>query len=103
MKTKTNTIKSWRITIYLKAWMLIAIAIMAFSTASATNYYWVGGSGSWSDYSNHWATSSGGNVYHVQIPTPNDDVFIDANSFLSTNDGYNHLALSQHGLDRGSK
>lgn len=86
MKTKTNTIKSWRITIYLKAWMLIAIAIMAFSTAYATNYYWVGGSGSWSDYSNHWATSSGGNVYHVQIPTPNDDVFIDANSFLSTND-----------------
>src|SRR5688572_15394756 len=53
---------------------------------SATNYYWVGGTGAWSDYANHWATSSGGTVFHVTIPSPNDDVFFDANSFPSTGD-----------------
>jgi Secretion system C-terminal sorting domain len=89
MKTKTNTIKSWRIACDFKAWMLITIAMFAFSSANATNYYWVGGSGSWSDYASHWATSSGGNVYHVQIPTPSDDVYIDANSFLSMGDTLN--------------
>ncbi len=46
------------------------------------NYYWVGGSGYWSDI-NHWATSSGGGVLHSQVPTPDDDVFFDNNSFLS--------------------
>ena len=50
----------------------------------AANYYWVGGSGNWSDIS-HWATTSGGSIRHLQIPTPNDDVYFDFNSFMSTN------------------
>ncbi len=49
----------------------------------ADDYYWVGGSGNWSDI-NHWATTSGGSVLHAQVPTPNDDVFFDANSFTGT-------------------
>ncbi|MFN0014214.1 MAG: hypothetical protein ACKVU2_06660 [Saprospiraceae bacterium] len=38
-------------------------------SAHALDYYWVGGSGMWSDHNNHWATSSGGNVFHDQVPT----------------------------------
>ncbi|MCI5058435.1 MAG: hypothetical protein MRY83_20150, partial [Flavobacteriales bacterium] len=47
----------------------------------ATDYYWVGGTGNWSDYGNHWATTSGGSVFHSDIPDINDDVYFDQNSF----------------------
>ncbi len=50
------------------------------ATSYAADYYWVGGSGTWSDI-NHWATSSGGSVKHVVVPSINDDVYIDGNSF----------------------
>ncbi len=46
----------------------------------ATDYYWVGGSGNWSDLL-HWATTSGGSTYHIQAPTSNDNVIFDQNSF----------------------
>ncbi len=42
-------------------------------------YYWVGGSGQWMDQS-HWSLSSGG-TSTGQIPTLNDRVFFDENSF----------------------
>jgi gliding motility-associated-like protein len=58
------------------------VMLLFFSTKTlfADDYYWVGGTGLWSDI-NHWATSSGGSVLHSQVPTANDDVFFDANSF----------------------
>jgi hypothetical protein len=43
-------------------------------------YYWVGGAGSWSDFENHWATSSEGNVFHTSAPGLSNDVFFDINS-----------------------
>lgn len=49
-----------------------------------SDYYWVGNNGNWSDFTNHWATSSGGGVFHTQAPTAADNVFIDANSFTLT-------------------
>jgi len=52
----------------------------------ASNYYWVGGTGVWSDFAIHWATTSGGTVFHVTIPNPTDDVFFDANSFATSAD-----------------
>jgi len=52
----------------------------------ASNYYWVGGTGSWSDYASHWATTSGGVVFHITVPNPTDDVIFDANSFPATGD-----------------
>ena len=55
----------------------------------SSNYYWVGGSGNWSDYSNHWATSSGGNTFYLHLPYPNDNVYFDANSFTSANQTVN--------------
>ncbi len=53
-----------------------------FGSACAA-YYWIGGSGNWSDLS-HWATSSGGATLHLQLPTEIDDVYFDANSFSAT-------------------
>lgn len=41
--------------------------------------YWVGGTGNWSDNTNHWSTSSGG-AGGADVPTSSDDVLIDANS-----------------------
>lgn len=45
------------------------------------NLYWVGGSGNWSDATNHWATESGGTPHADNLPTSSDDVYFDANSF----------------------
>lgn len=52
----------------------------------ADNYYWVGGTGNWSDYVTHWAVSSGGQLYHNHVPTPNDTVIFDSLSFSQPND-----------------
>lgn len=43
-------------------------------------YYWVGGSGNWSDATNHWSTSSGGAPNAANVPTSADDVHFNANS-----------------------
>lgn len=48
------------------------------------NRYWVGGTGSWSDATNHWAIISGGTPDASYLPTPEDDVFIDSNSGLDS-------------------
>ena len=42
--------------------------------------YWVGDGGNWSDNTNHWAASSGG-APGASLPTNEDNVFFDANSF----------------------
>lgn len=50
---------------------------------TVNNYYWVGGSGNWSDFANHWATTSGGSTFQPQAPTQFDNVFFDENSFTA--------------------
>ncbi|NCA86880.1 MAG: hypothetical protein EOM83_15155, partial [Clostridia bacterium] len=62
----------------------LAMALLSGAGIMAADYYWVGGSGNWSDYANHWATSSGGTGFHTQEPTQTDNVFFDANSFTGT-------------------
>jgi hypothetical protein len=47
-------------------------------------YYWVGGSGNWSDYSNHWAYSSGGAPIATAAPTSSISVLFDQNSGTGT-------------------
>jgi hypothetical protein len=49
--------------------------------ADATNKYWVGGTGNWSDAANHWADSSGGAPGAGNLPTSATNVWFDANSF----------------------
>ena len=60
---------------------LLAILFLLPLISNAADSFWVGGPGNWSDYSNHWATSSGGSVFHAGIPTLNDDVIVDNLSF----------------------
>ena len=63
--------------------LLLSLAFLSLSQmAQAADYFWVGGSGDWSDIS-HWATASGGATRHNVVPTPNDRVFFDANSFTA--------------------
>ncbi|MEY2949592.1 MAG: hypothetical protein RLZZ248_793, partial [Bacteroidota bacterium] len=70
---RTSQIISW-----------ISMVILPLSATFSANYYWVGGSGNWSDIT-HWATTSGGTVFHNVIPSANDDVFFDSNSFTGPN------------------
>ena len=44
-------------------------------------FFWVGGTGNWSDYQNHWAKSSGGSDFHNALPNVYDEVIFDRNSF----------------------
>ena len=46
------------------------------------NRYWVGNGGNWDDTS-HWSTSSGGSG-GASVPTQDDDVYFDANSFTTS-------------------
>ena len=47
------------------------------------DFYWVGGSGFWSDYGSHWAMSSGGTDFYSYAPLLVDNVYFDGNSFPS--------------------
>lgn len=65
--------------------LLTTLFILLLAQISqAADYYWVGGSGDWSDIS-HWATTSGGATRHNVVPTANDRVFFDAASFTGPN------------------
>ncbi|MCH8330988.1 MAG: hypothetical protein IH946_06360, partial [Bacteroidetes bacterium] len=61
----------------------LCISLLLFNPLQATNFYWVGGTGSWSDYNAHWATTSGGSTFHSAVPSTGEDVYFDANSFSS--------------------
>ena len=45
-----------------------------------SGYYWVGGTGNWSSFATHWATSTGGASFNSVAPTATDNVVFDANS-----------------------
>jgi hypothetical protein len=64
--------------------LLVFTLFLICSQAFALDYYWVGGNGQWSEYKTHWATSSGGAIFHDKVPTPADNVYFDDKSFLAT-------------------
>lgn len=64
--------------------LLLSITLLTSLSLFAQDYYWVGGTGNWSDLS-HWATTSGGNTFHTELPGPTNDVYLDANSFTAEN------------------
>jgi gliding motility-associated-like protein len=78
MKRKTG----YRLILLLKFHFLILILFSLSQSLSASDYYWIGGTGSWSNI-NHWAQTSGGTVLHNTPPTADDNVYFDANSFLA--------------------
>lgn len=48
------------------------------------DFYWVGGTGNWSAFATHWATTSGGSIFQANAPTSADNVFFDNNSAAGT-------------------
>lgn len=70
----------------MKKGVFFLIVFLSVKMALAVDFYWVNGQGNWYDFSQHWSTSSGGNVYHVTPPGPDDDVYFDANSFSNLHD-----------------
>jgi len=77
--TKDKKIESG---IFNLRYFILLLFISSCGIIYASDYYWVGGTGEWSDI-NHWATTSGGGILHAQVPTVNDNVYFDANSFLT--------------------
>ncbi len=47
-----------------------------------SDFFWFGGGGNWSDFTNHWSDNSGNSPASpkANAPTSSDDVFIDSNS-----------------------
>ncbi len=69
----------------LKLYKFIFLVMSILNAHSMeAQYYWVGDGGNWSDFSTHWATTSGGSTFHTSAPTVNDSVFSEAYSFLSS-------------------
>ncbi|MCK5028044.1 MAG: gliding motility-associated C-terminal domain-containing protein [Bacteroidales bacterium] len=67
--------------------LLFLTAFITFATineGNSQNRYWVNGTGSW-DETNHWSETSGGKP-GASVPTENDNVIFDDNSFLNSNE-----------------
>jgi gliding motility-associated-like protein len=79
LTTKTKKLQK----LYFFVCLLLGSLFIPTKELNAANYYWIGGTGNWTDLT-HWATTSGGTVTYNQIPTAVDDVFFDANSFSAT-------------------
>lgn len=65
-----------------KIFLFISFSILLNSTLFSATYYWIGGSGNWSDASN-WSLTSGGTPA-ASIPSGTDDVIFDNLSFLTS-------------------
>ena len=61
---------------------LILIGALTTTCQSQSALYWIGDGGNWTDAS-HWSDASGG-LANASIPTQNDTVIFDANSFSLT-------------------
>jgi alpha-tubulin suppressor-like RCC1 family protein len=68
----------------MKQALLFVIGLLFATAIFADDFYWVGNSGDWTDYSAHWATSSGGSTMHNRVPGENDNIYFDVNSFTET-------------------
>lgn len=62
---------------------ILMVSSLCLGVTRAADYFWVGGTGAWSDLS-HWASMSSGpgNAY-LNLPGNADNVYFDANSFLA--------------------
>ncbi len=73
----------------------LSIGLLLTQFAFSAQFYWVGGSGNWSDFANHWATTSGGSVFHTSAPGAMDTVYIDNASFLSSDTLFYDVGTAQ--------
>jgi len=67
----------------MRKYILTLLLGFTLTPLLGADYYWIGGTGSWTDL-NHWATTSGGSAIHSSLPTGTDNVYFDANSFSAT-------------------
>ncbi|MBB5438121.1 gliding motility-associated-like protein/uncharacterized repeat protein (TIGR01451 family) [Pedobacter sp. AK017] len=67
---------------YLRSLLACLVLLLFGSQLQAANYYWVGGSGNWSEVNLHWSSTSGGVPDRSIVPGTGDDVYFDANSGL---------------------
>lgn len=67
--------------LYIVLWLLLTTLP---ATLPAADFFWVGGSGRWSDI-NHWARTSGGAPAYTYPPTSADHVYFDERSFNAPN------------------
>lgn len=70
----------------MKQIYILLIFTLSTMPTFCTDYFWVNNSGNWSDHNNHWATSSGGSVFHSSAPSSSDNVIFDQNSFSFSTD-----------------
>ena len=69
---------------FRKILIIAAFIFFPLTTESKDeSFYWVGGSGDWSEFFKHWAGSSGGDPSEFgKVPDAGDTVYFDNNSFL---------------------
>jgi alpha-tubulin suppressor-like RCC1 family protein len=60
--------------------LLINILLSAFQSF-ASDFFWVNGTGNWSDFANHWQDSSG--TFYTRMPSDTDNVYFNAASFTA--------------------
>ena len=70
-----------------KIYTLLFVFVLSISILSAQNRYWVNGAGNWNDIQ-HWSLTSGGEA-GVSVPTLNNDVYFDNNSFTQNSNTVN--------------
>ena len=68
----------------MKQGILLACLLCIANAVLAEDFFWINNGGNWTDYENHWATSSGGNTMHDRVPGENDNIFFDSNSFTES-------------------
>ena len=61
---------------------LFMLLFISGTACFADDFYWVGGTGKWSDYKNHWMKESNGTITHGRVPTFQDNVIFDESSFF---------------------
>lgn len=86
--------------IHRRLFLIFSIGLFFSYNSTALNYFWIGNGGNWSSLA-HWATTSGGNILHTNLPTATDDVFFDVNSFSSSGQvvTLNQTSITAHNID----
>jgi hypothetical protein len=67
----------------ITAAIVLTISFLFTTSGFTANRYWVGGTGNWSDATNHWSATSGGSPGATK-PTTNDVITVDASSGSGT-------------------
>jgi len=79
----------------MKQILFIALTLLTFRL-HASDYYWVGGGGNWSDV-NHWRLDSSSGPVPAIVPSATDNVFFNANSGFGTTVASRTVTLASNG------